>query len=468
MIALAVFVLIMSPQAAHAAALACNGAGGVAAGTLFEADPNAGTGACATINPPLEHVFSLVICAFVIILNDVLGAMYCGIQFSMQGILALVLTLYVAVFGAQILMGTAQMNSKEVITRLLKIAGVWTFATQSLWGINLAFGFFVSLITNGVWWVTSSIMPAAIGNIGNSVMPVYAFLDNLIYTTVTGPATDGGAKLIGFFGVMLNVLPTLSFLAASWLWMTLITLARTLISFMLAVAAIAFLIALSPIFLSFMLFQSTFHLFESWLRYMLSYSVQIIIVFAIIALWVHIVMMFAGFFDMLGDLLFPFKALGVPGAFTDPNNTWAICREIDYGMSPVGPTAVCNPVLGANPPPEALLQPSKIPEQTDFIYFCVFHLISLSLIAYAFNALMRDAPEIAKHIVGPAYAPVLVGGWGQDAMSWLGKRVHRGQLAGLDSNTARQRLDNVFEGGNASAPSVDYFDKMKSLVEKRK
>ena len=104
--------------------------------------------------------------------------------------------------------GVTRSRASGSIIRLLKIAGVWTFATQSLWGINLAFGFFVSLITNGVWWVTSSIMPAAIGNIGDSVMPVYAFFDNLIYTTVTGPVTDGGAKLIGFFGVMLNVLPT--------------------------------------------------------------------------------------------------------------------------------------------------------------------------------------------------------------------------------------------------------------------
>jgi type IV secretory pathway VirB6-like protein len=256
--------------------------------------------------------------------------------------------------------------------------------------------------------------------------------------------------------------------------MTLVTLARTLISFMLAISAIAFLIALSPIFLSFMLFQSTFHLFESWLRYMLSYSLQIIVVFAVIALWVSIIMRFGGFFDMLAKLIFDFKALGVPGALTDPSNTFGICPP-NYGMSPFGPTAVCaggfNPALVPDPATgvitpnadyKALLQPSQIPEQTKFIYFVLFHLISLSLIAYAFNALMRDAPEVAKSIVGPPYQSPLVGGWGSN-MSWLGKRAHRGAFSGLD---ARQPLDKAF--GDGKMPGSDFIEKMKPLVETRK
>lgn len=480
MVLIAAFALILAPQAAHAAALACDGAGGVAGGTLYEADPVAGTGACENVNPPLQHVFSMVVCNFVMILNDVLGAMYCGLQFSMQNILGIVLTIYIAIFGMQILMGTAHMNSKEIILRLLKIAGVWAFATQSLWGINMAFGFFVSLITSGVWWATSMIMP--VGGIGDSVMPVYGFLDQWIFNFVTGPLVGDGAKLVGFFKAIFLVLPTAALLAGSWLWLTLVTLARTLVSFMLAVSAIAFLIALSPIFLSFMLFQSTFHLFEGWLRYMLSYSLQIIIVFAVIALWVEVMMLFINFFDQLAALIFDFRALAVGGAVTDPSYTYAICPPV-YGASPMGPTAVCpagfNPALvldaagklDGNADYKALIHPSLIPEKTEFIYFMAFHLISLGLVAYAFNALMRDAPEIAKHIVGPAYAPVLVGGWGMEA-GWLGRRAHRGAYGGL-SNRIGQGLDNAFGGsgnptGGRNAPGADFVDRMRGMIESRK
>jgi hypothetical protein len=477
LILLATVALILSPQAAQAAALSCNGAGSVAGGTLYEADPANHTGACETIGNPgeqLQHIFSIVVCNFVMILNDVLGGMYCGLQFSMQTILGMVLTVYIIVFGVQILMGTAQANSKEIILRLLKIAGVWMFATQSLWGINMGFGFFVSLITSGIWWVTHAIMPAEAGGASDSVMPVYAYIDSLIFATVMGPLTGGGAKLFGFFVLLLSVMPTLTLLAGAWLWMTLITLARTLIGFMLAVSAIAFLIALSPIFMSFMLFQSTFHLFETWLRYMLSYSLQIIIIFAVIALWVMVIGKFVTFFGMLSDLIFDFRVIGEPGAFLAPSDTYGICPPI-YNNSPFGPTAVCpdgfNPLLN-DADKAALLQPSRILRHGEFLYFVTFHLISLSLIAYAFNALMRDAPEIAKHIVGPAYAPVMVGGWGMDGMSWLGKRNHRGSFGSL-GDRARTRLDNAFGGsgdptsGN-NAPGLDFVEKMRRMVETRK
>jgi len=58
---------------------------------------------------------------FVVILNIVLGHLYCGLQFSLETTLAALLTLYVAVFGVQILMGTAQLSSGDIMVRLLKM-----------------------------------------------------------------------------------------------------------------------------------------------------------------------------------------------------------------------------------------------------------------------------------------------------------------------------------------------------------
>ncbi len=440
---LAVFALILIPDAAFAqfVPLSCTAGGGVAGGQLYYADPTNNAGACDTgdpSDPPLKHIFSKVVCNLVMILNDVLGKMYCGMQFSMKTVLGAVMSLYVVIFGVQILMGTTQLNSKEIVIRLLKIGGVWAFVTQSAWGINLAFGFFVTLITQGIWWVAGIFIPAIITSPGDSVMPVYHVIDELLYNAITGPLVGDNAKLTGFFLAMLPVLPTITFLAISWLWFTVVTLARTVISFMLAISAIAFLIALSPIFLSFMLFQATYHLFESWLRYMISYSLQIIVVFAVISLWFMVAALFIGFFDDLAKMIFSYKHITVPGALADPANTWAICPP-NYSMTPMGPAAECtvgfDPVANAADY-DALLPPSTIVEQADFLYYVVFHLISLSLIAYAFNALMRDAPEVAKHIVGPAYAPVLMSGWGRQFLmprkvgDWFGERSRNTSISG--------------------------------------
>jgi len=91
-------------------------------------------------------------------------------------------------------------------------------------------------------------------------------------------------------------------------------LMRTLLSFLLALSTIAFLITLSPIFLSFMLFKVTYHFFESWLRYMVSYALQIIIVFAIISLWITSMMLFAPFFNDMSKLIFSLPAGGEQGS----------------------------------------------------------------------------------------------------------------------------------------------------------
>lgn len=432
----AALCLIFMPCAANAAQFACDGSGGMVAGSqLYDASVTGHTGACEATG--ITHIVSQVICNFVVILNSVLGKVYCGIQFSMVGILGAVLTLYVALFGVQILLGTAQLNAKEIVIRLLKIAGVWAFATQSAWGIGLTFQFFLSLINDGSTWVVNGISAAnpvafPVTENGTDVMPIYGYIDTLIYNAITGPFTAANDKVIGFFLAMAIPFSPLLLMGLYWLWETLILLVNTVVGFMLCLSAIAFLITLSPIFLSFMLFQATRHFFESWLRYMVSYALQVIFVFAIIAMWISVMSLFAPFFSQLSDLIFPYQPIPQVDSVAAPVDTWAICPAT-YGDDNFGPTATCR--AGFNPwnlsmvgPPSPaqqadfnqLIPPSAIDSHGDFLYFIIYHMITLIVIAYAFTALLKKAPKIAESLAGSGHIPILSGGWGNSKFGRIG------------------------------------------------
>src|SRR5262249_45745628 len=147
-------------------------------GELYYADVGQSGSACEFSG--IQHIFSYVVCSFTTIMNGVMGKLYCGIQYAASSVLSIALSIYVLVFGMQILMGTARINSKEIVMRLFKLAAVWAFVTQSAWGIGLAFNFFISFMSQGAMWVTNAVMPQ-IGATDQNAMPVYVWLDNLIY-----------------------------------------------------------------------------------------------------------------------------------------------------------------------------------------------------------------------------------------------------------------------------------------------
>jgi type IV secretory pathway VirB6-like protein len=356
-------------------------------------------------------------------INQVVGRIYCSIQYAATPILAALLTLYVAIFGVQILMGTAQLSAGEILMRMFKIVMVWTFATQAAWGIGMAFEFFLSLMGDGIAWVTNALWPMGATD-GNS-MPVYAMLDGLVYNAVVSPLYAANAGLIGFFAVMSYVFFPIFALASYWLMMTLMTLARTLVSFLMSISAIAFLIALSPIFLCFMLFQASYHIFENWLRYMVSYALQIIIVFAVMAMWLGLTSQFIGFFGQLSQMIKPYQVPLVEGVVVNPADTWGICTP-QIATDQFGSFyAQCAPNFEVIPPSRLTKQGgAQFGGGIDFLYFVVYHLLALTLIGYAFSIMMDKAPNIAQDLVGPAQAPALEGaGFGEGAFASMTQRV---------------------------------------------
>lgn len=428
---------MLLPQDAHAAFqwLSCDDRGGVNAGTsLFYAEQGqeAGDGAGACAYQGIQHIFSQVLCDFLTVLNEILGKVYCSIQFAMIETLRIVLTLYVGVFGMQVLMGTAQLNARDILMRLIKMALVWSFATHSSWGINVMFIAAVSFISDASNWVVNAIPALAELDVGpghcgriqfsvGNVMPLFLFFDCLIYYTFAGPAKYASIKVIGLFVSLMLVYPPIAGLAWWWATKTFLTMTRATINFLMALGAIAFLVALTPIFMSLMLFQATSHFFENWLRYMISYCIQVVLVFGVIVMWILVFIQFIWFFDQLANIIFPYVPVLESGGNVKPASQWGICPPV-YDFTFTGaPTAQCefgfDPYAESNPvtwkqSARDLMSPTLMIRDGDFLYFVFYHLVSLMIVTYAFGVVLDQVPRIAQSIASPAALPTVLGGFG--------------------------------------------------------
>jgi type IV secretory pathway VirB6-like protein len=463
--------LVLQPEYALAqgtASLTCGAGGTVASGVFFNDTDGQDGSACQFANSgSLKHIFSDIICNFVQMLNSVLSKVYCGMQDLLKTLVGAVLTLYVAIFGAQMLVGMADATAKEFVTRMLKIAFVWVFVSQSVWAVHYAFLFFVTLAGQGVEWVMASIpnpmagglgplppsgfSPSAIcmdpvANTATGFMAAFIRLDVVICEAVTGPLVLVNSKLIGFLFVICLLAPQIGALAISWLLLNLKILVQGLVTFLLGIAAIAFLIAMAPIFLSMMLFKATAGFFENWLKYLMSFSLQIILVFACIALWLTVTVNFISFFSNLSDTIFADQTVNTRSQAQNISDSWGVCPFNYYPTapagSPPGPFVECQDpnfdpatseadkdkvipisallwakVPGGGPADDSCNYFAPIPfavvnDCTKFLYYIIYHFITLIIVTFAFEALLREAPLIAVYLAGPDYSPPLTGSGG--------------------------------------------------------
>jgi hypothetical protein len=248
-----------------------------------------------------------------------------------------------------------------------------------------------------------------------NVMPLFLFFDCLIASTFLGVSKFMTMKVMGLFVALLPVYGVLTGVAVYWASKTFITMARAVISLLLALGSIAFLVSMTPIFVSFALFQSTLHLFDNWLRYIISYCLQMVFTFGVMVMWILVFIKFLGFFAMLADLIFAYPpAIEEPGIIT-PTATWGICPVV-YDFTTTGaPVAFCadpefNPDKKTNRfgwrqdytdmvAPEAIIRDGK------FLYFVFYHLIALIIITYAFGVVLEQVPSLAQAVSSSAELP---------------------------------------------------------------
>ncbi len=432
---------------------------------------------CSEVNPRSSddntiRIFSSVLCNYVKIINDVMGRVYCGLQFTLQKYVAMIIAIYLAFFGVQILSGTVQITTKEVFVRLIKIGIVWAFVSNYNYGVNLLFVFFIDFANQSIWWTLSSVssqetdllremkLPEYAQSV-SGVVPAYVYLDQLIYDAINNQFISNNQELIGFFLLLGAIYWPIMMLMFSFLLSIFLILIRAFLSFVLCITAITFLITLSPIFFSMILFKSTIQFFETWLKFMISFAMQVLIVFAIVSLWILSLLNFIGFFDQLSNVIF--ADLGQPSlvSVAQKSESIGVCpyiletryRNPGDSLPPgklIGPNVRCakssfNPFMrtadgrltdsavrdlnsmirisDVAPPVGAELVGSK-PVQNGLgplVFYIIYHLMLLIMISYAFDALLRQAPMIAQQLAGPQYVPKL--GQGFSGLAGVSSRL---------------------------------------------
>ncbi|MEI7668859.1 MAG: TrbC/VirB2 family protein, partial [Pseudomonadota bacterium] len=284
--------------ATPSAAFSCSG--GNAVGNLFDdnpLDPDPARrnkfayeqGASKDVN---AGVFGRTLYVFRDTVGNVMSSMYCSMTDSLRGPINVAITLFLIVFGITIATGIVKLTIKEAGVIIFKIALVWAFALDPAWGIGIGYKFFMGFAENASDIVIKTIPHAA------GPMPTLTTPDRVL-SGIFGAVTNGGGQ--GNISPQLNVpAPCFGIIVLMALFLLLLMpflvvfvvlliiqfiglYARALIGYLSAVVLITFLFVFAPFFLGFALFKSTNDLFQAWIKNLITFSIQMVIMFGFLA-----------------------------------------------------------------------------------------------------------------------------------------------------------------------------------------
>lgn len=477
---IAVMAVIFPAQTVMAAfkEITCDNAG-IGTGGLYDPNEITNQSAQGPIDPNnpcglvgVNNIFSSIGCHYIIILNDVFSKFFCALQFGMRDMMVAVVTLFVIVYGVRLLIGTQEATGGAAILAFIKIGIVFMFMDKGALAVSYVYKFFIAFIEESVAWVFAGINCPFIICVGNAkdVSDVFADLDQRVKTTLMGYDnggtntgglfTDNGELIMFFFALTIVALP-LFFIVFNLIKTAVAVFVKSLVTFMLSITAVAFLISLSPIFMSFMLFNSTYSLFDNWVRFLVSYSLQPMIIFAIFSLWIIISADFLGFIADIGKIIVvvPKNSIDKAAVLTikdtlafcplyfPPDNSSSITGsgpsglQFPFTFNLGGPTVKCcqlvpktGPVVDLTPdcvdpgtaaitPDQYLLniypyevhrlqEPQAVLRDGRFAYYLGYHLVALLAIASAFFHLIEMTPQIAQALSRSQAAMPLGAGFG--------------------------------------------------------
>lgn len=191
------------------------------------------------------------------------------------------LILYIIITCIVFAMGMAEMTQGNLMVHIFKISIMLALISPSSWEFfnGYLFTFFVS----GLIEIIGLILKPVTGDIHS----VFNFFDTILHHFFSQETSHKIISIIfGQFpeGLFFAIILYVGFVVV------IISLAKGVLYFLLSLIAIALLIVLAPIFLSFVLFQITRDYFNRWLKQLFSYAMQPILIFAAIGLITSVIL----------------------------------------------------------------------------------------------------------------------------------------------------------------------------------
>lgn len=199
-------------------------------------------------------------------INDLMTQFYIGLagNATLHSIATTSLTLYVILYALYFLAGATQVKTMDLITRVIKITVIVALFKKDSWDFfnDNFFNFFVggcSYLINNIIGLTS--------NPDN----IFGFLDIIFVKYLD-------LHLWRALGIQLLQLPSgLTFFALmviAGIWIYFRAVLEVVIGYIMAFLSMAVMISLAPIFITFMLFERTKHLFNNWISALLNCMLQ--------------------------------------------------------------------------------------------------------------------------------------------------------------------------------------------------
>ena len=186
-----------------------------------------------------------------------------------------ILTLYVMLLGMLFLLGSVKINQTEFVIRVIKIGFVAGLMNESTFEFfNLYVFDFVTQFSDEI---ISNISGYSIVSNNNSVSNPFMFLNEVMtkfFMSTTFAAQLMSTLSMGLSGVIYFIIIVVA------VGIVMIVLFRAIAVYLMAFMAIAVLIGMAPLFLTFILFDRTWYLFDNWLKFMFRYMVEPIILLA--------------------------------------------------------------------------------------------------------------------------------------------------------------------------------------------
>lgn len=362
----------------------------------------------------LEHFLGQIFCNFLTTLSDTLDPILNSMYGKMAQLSTSLASLFVLIYGIQVIVGISTFNVREAGGRAVKLAIAVSLMTgASTFDMGTVYLFFNSLALE-VPALFIHILPNDAGltlSSGNLVESLYASIDKLFYQYITGELelSANKFKILGFLGALALFCPPLFGLVAGWIFQAFMLLVRSLVTILMALATIMFLVSLGPLFCAFLLFETTSSLFWSWVRHLTSNALQVTFVLAGLVMWMSLMAGYAKPISDFNNMIEEYKAINVAaGAQAGPQDGWGMC-ELELDLSTSGPQ-----IGGCAGDPVAAGAQVFEPE---FMYFFVYYVIALLVLTHGFSALLDYAPTIAQSLAGAGTGGNPLSGTGLDAFS---------------------------------------------------
>jgi type IV secretory pathway VirB6-like protein len=239
--------------------------------------------------PQVQGIFSDIVQQVINILNNLAMNMFLGITSDPTGgyqtVIYGMITIYIAIYGVLFTFGMVQITLYEFAGRLIKIGIVsmlvngpvaWAYFSVTV------IPFFQDSIATIVNWVTAiAIGPFA--PVGNGTFGV---LDNAL-TLAVSPAMVVLLATVFFTGPY-GPLAFLMLAMSTGTFLKMIV--NALWVYIMALVMQTLLFGIAPIFIAFLLFSRTRHLFDGWLNQLVNTLLQPVFLFVFLAFFVNLIM----------------------------------------------------------------------------------------------------------------------------------------------------------------------------------